>query len=107
MASPAVHDGLIYTGDCGHVIHCIDAETGKAVWTHEAGGEVWATPMVADGKVYVGTRRGDFWILAAGRTKEVLARIDLGTPISSTATVASGTVYIATMNRLYAVASQR
>jgi len=102
MSSPAVHAGLVYAADCGRVLHCIDDATGEPVWTHEAEGEIWASPFVADGKVYLGTRRGDFWVLAAGRNKRVLSKTRLDSPISATATAASQTLYVATMKRLYA-----
>jgi outer membrane protein assembly factor BamB len=104
MSTPAVHDGLVYAADCGGRIHCVDAATGEAVWTHDAEGEIWASTFVADDKLYVGTRRGLFWILAAGREKQVLSRIPLGSPISATAVAANGVLYVATMNRLYAIA---
>jgi hypothetical protein len=60
--------------------------------------------MVADGKVYLGTRSGQFLVFAAGREKRLLSDIELGAPISATATAASGTLYVATMTQLFAVA---
>jgi outer membrane protein assembly factor BamB len=104
MCTPAVHDGLIYATDSMRTLHCVDAATGQAVWTHELKGEIWASALVADGKVFVGTRRGDFWVFAAGREKQVLSSVELGAPISATATAANGTIYIVTMTHLYAVA---
>jgi outer membrane protein assembly factor BamB len=103
MATPSVHEGLVYVTDCGGQIHCVDAATGQPVWTHDAEGELWASTLVADGKVYVGTRRGHFWVLAAGREKRVLSRTMLGSPISATAVAANSVVYVTTMDRLYAL----
>jgi outer membrane protein assembly factor BamB len=94
---------LVFVADCGRKIHCVDAETGKAYWTHEIKGDVWASPLVADGKVYVGTRSGAMWVFAAGKEKQVLNCIEIGSPISATTTAANGVLYIATMTRLYAV----
>lgn len=104
MATPTVADGLVFIGDVGQTIHCVDAATGKAVWTHEASGEIWASACVADGKAYFATRRGQVVILAAAREKQVLATIDLVTPISGTPVAANGTLYLTTMNRLFALA---
>jgi len=106
-STPSVQDGLVYVADCARQIYCIDAETGKVCWTQEAKGDIWASTLVADGKVYVGTNRGDFWILAAGREKKVLCSLDLGNPISSTAIAANGVVYVATMTKLYALEKGR
>jgi outer membrane protein assembly factor BamB len=49
--------------------------TGGAVWVHDTVGDFWASPLVADGKVFIGSRKGDFWIMAAGREKKVLAAL--------------------------------
>jgi outer membrane protein assembly factor BamB len=105
MCTPTVHDGLVYATDAQRVLHCVDAATGTPVWTHELKGELWASAFVADGKVYVGTRRGDFWVFAAGREKRVLSMVELGAPVSATATAANGTLYVSTMTHLYAVAA--
>jgi outer membrane protein assembly factor BamB len=94
---------LVYAADCGRQISCVDAETGKICWTQDAEGDIWASTLVADGKVYLGTNRGDFWILAAGREKKVLSTLRLDSGISSTAIAANGVVYVATMTKLYAL----
>lgn len=105
MSTPAVADGLAFVADSMRVLHCVDAATGKPVWTQELGGEIWASPFVADGKVYIGTRRGDFWILDATREKRVLNTVQLDSPISATAVAANGVLYVATMKHLYALAA--
>jgi outer membrane protein assembly factor BamB len=102
-STPSVQDGLVYVADCGKQISCIDAETGKVCWTQEAKGDIWASTLVADGKVYVGSNRRDFWILAAGREKKVLCTVDLDSPTSSTPIAANGVLYVATMTKLYAL----
>ena len=103
LSTPAIDHGLVFIADCGHTFHCVDAETGKPCWTHELKGEAWASPLVADGKVYLGTRSGAFYVFAAAREKKLLSTIELDRPISSTATADNGVLYIATMNRLYAL----
>ena len=55
-ATPAIYAGMVFVGDCGHQFHCIDAETGKPYWTEDVKGEVWGSALVADGRVYLGTR---------------------------------------------------
>jgi outer membrane protein assembly factor BamB len=102
-STPSIHEGLVYAADCGGKVHCVDAETGRRYWVHDAGGVIWASTLAADGKVYVGTRRGDFWVLAAGREKQVLSSIRLDAPVISTAVAAGGTLYVGTMTRLYAL----
>jgi len=103
LSTAAVYDGLVFIANCGRKFHCVDAETGKPCWTQDIDGEVWASPMVADGKVYIGTRSGQFWVFAAAREKKVLSTVEFGAPISGTVTAANGTLYVSTMNHLYAV----
>jgi len=105
--TPAIYNGLVFIGDLGRRVHCVDAETGVPCWVHETRGEVWASPLAADGKIYVGTRRGEFSILAAEREKQVLATVMLDGPVFSSATAANGTLYVATFSRLYAIAAPR
>lgn len=103
MSTPAVAGGLVFIADCGGLFHCVEADTGKPLWTHEILGEAWASAFVADGKVYLGTRRGQLYVFQADRQKQLLATIDLGSPVSATAVAANGTLYITTMKRLYAL----
>jgi outer membrane protein assembly factor BamB len=105
MSTPSIAGGLAYIADCGRQVSCIDLETGKAVWVHRANGEIWSSTLVADGKVYVGSLRGDFWTLAAGRELKVLSRVDLGEPVHATPTAANGTLYVGTKSRLFALAT--
>lgn len=102
-STPSVHEGLVYVADCGGKVHCVDAQTGHPYWVHDTRGEIWASTLVADGKVYIGNRRGDFLILAAGKEKRVLHHIRLPDPVISTPVAANGTLYVGTMSRLYAV----
>jgi outer membrane protein assembly factor BamB len=106
MATPAVWRGLVFLADCGRKIHCVDAATGKALWTHAAGAEVWASPLVADGKVFFITRRGEVFVFAADKEKTLLGQISLGDASSSTPIAANGTLYFATMKNLFAVADE-
>jgi outer membrane protein assembly factor BamB len=103
-STPAIHEGMVFITDCGGLVHCLDAETGKAHWTHDTNGEIWASPLVADGKVYVGTRRKEFWVLAANKDKHVISKTRLDNAIAATVTAANGVVYVATMRKLYALA---
>jgi outer membrane protein assembly factor BamB len=103
LSTVAIYDGLIFIADCGRMFHCLDAATGKPWWTHDVEGEVWASPMVADGKVYLGTRSGSFYIFAASKEKKVLSTTQLDAPISGTVTPANGSLFLATMTHLYSI----
>jgi outer membrane protein assembly factor BamB len=93
----------VYVADCQGKIHCVDAKTGAPYWVHDTESENWASTLVADGKVYMGTRNGVFWILAAGKEKKVISKIELDSPMSASPVVAKGILYVATMRQLYAI----
>jgi outer membrane protein assembly factor BamB len=102
-STPSIYDGLVFVADCKGLVHCVDAETGRSYWTHQTNGEIWGSTLVADGKVYVGTRRGDLWVLAASRDKKVISSIELDSSTTSTPVAANGILYVATMKKLYAL----
>jgi outer membrane protein assembly factor BamB len=103
MSTAAVADGLVFIADAGRKVHCLDAATGKPCWSQETKGDFWASPLVADGKVYIGSKKGDFWVFAASREKKILATIDFKKGISGTATAANGVLHVATMTDLFAL----
>ncbi len=102
-STPSVHDGMVFVADCEGYIHCVDAKTGKAYWTHDIKNEIWASTLVADGKVYIGTRRGNLWVLAAERNKKIISSVKLDSPIHGSPVAANGVLYITTKKKLYAV----
>jgi outer membrane protein assembly factor BamB len=105
-ATPAVHAGLVFVADCGGVLHCVNRADGSAAWTHDLKGETWSSALIADGKVYVGTRRGDWWVFAAQAEKQLLAHLKLPDPVHGTPVAANGTLYVPTQGWLYAVTAE-
>jgi outer membrane protein assembly factor BamB len=101
--SPTIVNGLVFVGDSGYNLHCVDAETGKGYWKHEFRKDIWGTALAVDGKIYVGSRRGDLCIFAAEKEKKLINTIQFDSPIASTAVAANGVLYIATMKYLYAI----
>jgi len=53
-ASPAVAGGRVYVGSDNRKLYCFDARTGDVVWTFEAACEVFASPVLADGRLFLG-----------------------------------------------------
>lgn len=98
--------GLLFIGDFSGFVYCLDAETGKLYWVHDAKAHIWGSTMVVDGKVFFGDEGGDLTILAADKTKKVLNKVELGAAIDSTPVVANGVLYVATQTHLFAVGAQ-
>ena len=83
-------------------LHCVDAETGQCYWVYETNAEVWASTLVADGKVYLPTLKA-LWVFAAGKEKKVLSQIRFGAPSWASPVAANGTLYVTAKRYLWAV----
>lgn len=106
LSTCAIHDDLVYIPDIGGVLHCLDANTGKLQWEHDSRADIWGSPLIADGKVYLGND-DEFHVFAHGRNKNVLAQIDMENRIRCTPVACNGALYITTENKLYAIALER
>jgi len=102
MGSVAIADGLLYAVDLAGRVHCLEADTGKLVWVHELKAETWGTPLVADGKVFIGTKK-NLSVLATGREPKLLAAILLGAPSYGTPVTANKTLFVTSQQYLWAV----
>ncbi len=65
---------------------------------------IWGSPMVIDGKVYLGDEDGDVAVLAADQTLKVIAENNMGSSVYSTPVPANGTLFIVNRNQLFALA---
>jgi outer membrane protein assembly factor BamB/HEAT repeat protein len=106
VGTPIAKDGLLYVGDLGGTIHCLDAGTGAHVWKHETHDEIWGSLLLAGDRLYVGNVAGRMTILRAGRRKQVLGQIDMDAPIYSPPAAVGDALYLATAIRLYRIAAK-
>lgn len=109
FSSPVLDGDRFYQVDNGANLVAFDATSGKQLWLHNLGTIQKASPVLADGKLYVGTENGKFFVLKPGPTGvQVLDEDWLGTEQTPEAIIASvavsrGRVYLATMDNLYCI----
>jgi outer membrane protein assembly factor BamB len=106
ISTAALHDGLLYYPDFSGFLHCIDAKTGQELWQHDLFAAIWGSPLVADGKVYLGDEDGDVVIMKAGREKKLLGEVNMGSSVYSTPVPANGALFIMNRNQLFALADK-
>ena len=106
VGTPVVKDGLLYVGDLGGTVHCLDVTTGAHVWRHEANEAIWGSLLLAGDRLYVGTVDGNMTVLRAGRQTELLAEILMEAPLYSRPAVSGDALYLATAHRLYRIAAK-
>jgi outer membrane protein assembly factor BamB len=105
ISTAAIQDGILYYADFSGFLRALDAKTGTELWVHDMLAAVWGSPLVVDGKVYLGDEDGDVVVLQAGREKKLLAEMNMGSSVYSSAVPAGGVLYIANRNQLYALAA--
>ena len=103
MSTVSIVDGLLYVADLSGYVYCLDAQTGELHWTHDTFAAIWGSTFVADGKVYIGDEDGDVTIFRAGKEKEILQEIDMGSSVYTTPVAKDGVLYIATRDTLFAI----
>lgn len=99
----AIKDDLLIVADFSGMVHCVDAKTGEAHWTHDMLAASWASPLIADSKIFIGDEDGDILIFELSKTATVLAEINLGSALYTTPVAANDTIYIANRNRIFAI----
>jgi outer membrane protein assembly factor BamB len=117
FSSPIVHGQRLYQLDGSSELHAYDLETGKTLWTEQLGTLQKASPVFADGKLYVGTETGSFVIVRplADRA-EILSQVTMplstdsvggseGTAeqIVSGVAISRGRVFFMTSDAVYAI----
>jgi outer membrane protein assembly factor BamB len=109
FSSPVIDGDRLYQVDNGANIAAFDVNTGKQLWLKNLGTIQKASPVLADGKLYVGTENGKFFILKPSATGcDILDEDQLGTEaqpeaIIGSAAVSNGRIFFASDSGLYAV----
>ena len=103
VGTPIAKDGLLYVGDLGGTVHCLDATTGADVWKHDTKGAIWGCLLLAGDRLYVGNVEGGMTVLRAGRRKELLAQIAMDAPLYARPALVGDAIYLATAQRLYLI----
>ncbi|MDA1092606.1 MAG: PQQ-binding-like beta-propeller repeat protein [Acidobacteria bacterium] len=104
LSTAAIEDGLLYVADFTGYLHCIDATSGEELWVYDTFSAVWGSPLVADGKVYLGDEDGDVVVLRAGRELDKLSEPNLGRAIYGAPIAANGVLFINSVSELFALA---
>jgi outer membrane protein assembly factor BamB len=72
---------------------CVEARTGKMVWSEEIGGEFSSSPVLINGNVYVANEDGEVFVFAAAPTFKLRARNNLGEGLKASPAVADNRLY--------------
>lgn len=98
-----VGDELYFVSDAGGMVTCLDARTGAEQYRERLGGNFSASPVFADGKIYISSREGRTSVLAPGRSFKRLAENQLDGQLMASAAVVDGALFLRTDKALYRI----
>jgi outer membrane protein assembly factor BamB len=104
IPSPLLFDGVLYVIKNGGILTAFNPVTGEAWKTGRVRGALGgysASPVAADGKLFVLSEEGKLAVLRAGRDWDVLAVNDLGEGAFATPALSAGRIYLRTDEALY------
>jgi outer membrane protein assembly factor BamB len=99
-------DDLLYVADNGGILTCYVAETGEEMYRNPIGGDISsysASPVAADGKLYISDEYGNIHIVKAGPTYEHMAVNKMDEICMASPAISGKTLFIRARRNLYAI----
>jgi outer membrane protein assembly factor BamB len=103
LASPLYVHNYLYTITRDNILHCIEAATGKIVWLQRLEGVHWASPVLADGRIYILSEDGVTLVLRPGPKYDEIARNSIEETCFASMAVSQGHFYIRSSKHLYSI----
>ena len=116
FSSGVIDSGRIYQADNSANLFAFDLATGRQLWKQNLGTLQKASAVFGDGKIYVGTESGKFFVLRPHADRcEILSEVELPVsgkglssqkipePVVASAAIAHGRVYFVSSDTLYAI----
>jgi outer membrane protein assembly factor BamB len=100
-------DDLIYMINDAGIASCVEAKTGELVWQKRTGGEYSASPVYADGKIWLFSEDGKTTVIRPGRTYDALAENHLDEGFLASPAIAGKAFYLRTRTHLYRIEKKR
>ena len=104
----AIKDDILYIADFSGIFHCLNALTGQVHWTYDMYSPAWGSPLIADGRVFIGDEDGEVAIFKhSTEAQEPMEEIDMLNSVYSTPIVANGVLYISNKSHLFAIEEEK
>lgn len=107
VPSPVLVDGMLYfVQSNNNILTAVDATTGEIVIDRERIDDlhnIYASPVAADGKIYLTDRDGTTVVIKAGEKLEVLATNKLGEPVDASPALAGNQLFLRSDKHVWCV----
>jgi outer membrane protein assembly factor BamB len=110
MPTPLVYDGILYVLANNGVFDAYDVETGTEIYRQRlepVGSGFSASPVAADGRIYLTGEDGDVIAIAAGREFKKLGSSSMGELVMATPALSDGVMYVRGVSTLFAIGRKR
>ena len=110
MPTPLVYHGLLYVLANNGVFDAYDLQTGEEIYRQRLpliGSGFSASPVAADGKIYLSSEDGEMLVVAAGREFKHLATNSMGELLMATPALSDGVMFVRTAESVVAVGRKR
>jgi outer membrane protein assembly factor BamB len=102
----AIKDDILYICDFSGIVHCLNAKSGDGYWSYDMFSQSWGSPLIVDGKVYVGNEEGGVIVFEHGKEMNILAENDMSNSVYSTPIVANNVLFITNRTTLFAIGNK-
>jgi len=106
MPTPLAYRGLLYVLANNGVFDAYDLKSGREIYRQRlavVGSGFSASPVAADGKIYLANEDGDILVVRAGETFEHLATNPMGELLMATPALSDGVMYVRGVSSLFAI----
>jgi len=100
VTTPVARNGLVFLLYDKGAMTCLEAESGDVVWRQRLSGEFFSSPICLGDKLYLLSRAGEMFVVAADRRFRLLGGYDFGEPSHATPAAADGALYVRTEQHL-------
>ena len=107
MPTPIIYGDYLYTCSNNGVLTCYDAKTGDQIYRERVAGQsnsFTASPVAADGKLYLSGEDGDVFVIKAGPKYELIATNPMGEVMMATPAISEGMIFVRTISHVYGIA---
>ena len=107
IPSPVIVGDLMFlVSDKGGIVRCVNAKTGDEVWKKRISGNHWASPILANGKLYFTSREGEIAVLpASDSVPDEIVKNRMNASFIASPAVAGSSLILRSTTHLYCVAS--
>ena len=106
MPTPLVYNGILYVLANNGILDAYNVSTGEELYRQrlpEIGSGFSASPIAADGRIYVSSEDGEISVLQAGSTFKHIATNSMGELLMATPALSHGVMYVRSVHSLFAI----